>query len=259
MHLTNINGYFTVPVLACQDRLLRLLNDSTCQYEIEICGVPSALLTIRYSSEGNEEALLCYGTLDGKIALVSINFNKDPLEPLHKWEIPEKGTRASVNCLAITEELSEIYVGRSDGNVEIWSFVETLGENGEEMIDLSLSPILRSHFNCGESVTSLATSEARNLILCSTFTGVVFGLTKNEMINQKVNPNYLLISKETALRIESLRIECEELERKLLDERERYQQMTTNSPTRLSQAEEDVGVSALPYFAINDSFILQEG
>ena len=125
------------------------------------------------------------------------------------------------------------------------------------MIDLSLAPILRDHHNCGESLTSLLVCNNGNLILSSTFTGVIFGLTRNEMIDQKLNPNYLLISRDTALKIEALRDECEKLEHKLTYERERYQELTSRVP--VEENEQDSGVSALPYFAINDSFILQEG
>ncbi|CAG2114681.1 unnamed protein product, partial [Medioppia subpectinata] len=216
-----------VPVLACQDRLLRIIKDSSCQYEIEISGIPNALLWMHYSANGVTETLVCYGTLDGKVALVSIDFSKKPLEPLHKWEIPDKGSKPSVTCISIADSAAELYVGRSDGNVEIWSFAETLNENGEEMIDLSLAPILRDQHNCGESLTSLLVCNYGNLILGSTFTGVIFGLTRNEMINQKLNPNYLLISKDMAMKIEGLRDECERLEQKLAQERERYQEMTT--------------------------------
>ena len=125
------------------------------------------------------------------------------------------------------------------------------------MIDLSLIPILRDQHNCGESLTSLLVCDNGNLILCSTFTGVVFGLTRNEMIDQKVNPNYLLISRDTALRIETLRTECDKLETKLIQDRDRYQELTSKGSS--GDIEENVGVSVLPYFAINDSFILQEG
>ncbi len=133
-----------------------------------------------------------------------------------------------------------------------------MSESGEELIDLSMPPILHDYHNCGESLTSLLVCNDGNLILGSTFTGVIFGLTRNEMINQKINPNYLLISKDTALKIEALREECEQLEHKLAQERERYQQMTSQNPIGEINGL-DVGVSALPYFAINDSFILQEG
>ena len=125
------------------------------------------------------------------------------------------------------------------------------------MIDLSLAPILRDEHNCGESLTSLLVCDNGNLVLGSTFTGVIFGLTRNEMIDQKLNPNYLLISKDTAMRIEALRDECDKLEQKLGEERERYQELTSKGTN--VELEGDVGVSALPYFAINDSFILQQG
>lgn len=76
---------------------------------------------MNFSSNGINETLVFYGTLDGKVALVSIDFSKKPLEPLHKWEIPEKGSKSSVTCLAISESAAELYVGRSDGNVEVLS------------------------------------------------------------------------------------------------------------------------------------------
>ena len=76
---------------------------------------------MNYSSNGNNETLVYYGTLDGKVALVSIDFIKKPLEPLHKWEIPEKGSKSSVTCLAISESVAELYIGRSDGSVEVWT------------------------------------------------------------------------------------------------------------------------------------------
>lgn len=126
------------------------------------------------------------------------------------------------------------------------------------MIDLSLAPILRDQHNCGESLTSILVSNNGNLVLCSTFTGVIFGLTRSEMIDQKLNPNYLLISRDTALKIDTLREECEKLEAKLNQERERYQELTSKGPVD-PREELDIGVSALPYFAINDSFILMEG
>jgi len=121
-----------------------------------------------------------------------------------------------------------------------------------------MSPILRDQHNCGESLTSILVCNNGNLILGSTFTGVIFGLTRNEMINQKLNPNYLLVSKDTAQKIETLREECEQLELKLAQEREKYQEMTSKNPIDESDGM-DVGVSALPYFTINDTFILQEG
>jgi hypothetical protein len=78
---------------------------------------------MQHSSNGTEETILCYGTLDGKVAFVSLEFSKKPLEPLHKWEIPEKGSKSSVTCLAIAENASELYIGRSDGNVEVLIFL----------------------------------------------------------------------------------------------------------------------------------------
>lgn len=100
------------------------------------------------------------------------------------------------------------------------------------------------------------------LLLCCTFTGLVYGISRTELVNQKVNPNYVIISKDAANKIETLKAECDLLETKLAEERERYQEMTTttsNSKSFLASNQVPVGLSALPYFTVNDSFILQEG
>lgn len=76
-------------------------------------------MSIRIPEIDFNESLICYGTLEGRVALVSLDFSKNPLEPLHKWEIPEKGTKNSVTCIVITENGSELCIGRSDGNVEV--------------------------------------------------------------------------------------------------------------------------------------------
>ena len=124
------------------------------------------------------------------------------------------------------------------------------------MIDLSMSPLFRVQYNCNESLTSIISCNFDNLLLCSTFTGVVFGLTKNESINQRLNPNYLMLNKDQAMKIDKLKAECEVLEAKLNDEKERYQQLTLMTSNISDKS--DVGVSALPYFAVNDTFILHD-
>ncbi len=142
-------------MLACQDRLLRVLKDSTCSFEVEICGIPSVVqiaptfskpslangnigngeipnastttasaASSKAKSNKNEDVHLCYGTLDGKIALVTFRFvDKNQLEPLHKWEVPVNAIKQPVTCLVFADTGSEFYVGRSDGSVEVRVFM----------------------------------------------------------------------------------------------------------------------------------------
>ena len=86
-------------------------------------------------TEGSENDLaLIYGTLDGKIALVTFRFiGRGQLEPLHSWELPtseQTGIAQPVTCLMVSANKPEFYVGRSDGSIEIWRFTETLDEEG---------------------------------------------------------------------------------------------------------------------------------
>nr|CAG5961857.1 unnamed protein product [Menidia menidia] len=68
-----------VPVLACQDRVLRVLQGSKLAYDIEVPGPPSVLEL--YNKEGADEVI--YGTTDGKIGLIQI----DESSAATKWEI----------------------------------------------------------------------------------------------------------------------------------------------------------------------------
>lgn len=122
------------------------------------------------------------------------------------------------------------------------------------------APILLGSHNCGESVTSIAATHCGTLILCCTFTGIVFGLTRADSIPQTLNPNFIVIEKDAAMRLDLLKQECEQLELRLIEERQRYQDMTTGMAAVSSKkTQKSPGLSALPYFAINDSFVLQEG
>lgn len=120
-------------------------------------------------------------------------------------------------------------------------------------------------YSCGESVTNIlpvpsAKDGSSSVILCSTFTGLVFGLLKDgEVLTQmrQLNPNYLIISKDNATKIESLKEECEKLEKKLDLERAKYEKHT--STQGVSEFMKDTNLSALPFFTINDSFVLHNG
>ena len=106
---------------------------------MEICGIPSVVQIVpKFSklaladnnqlsnessakkSSKSEDVHICYGTLDGKIALVTFRFvDKNQLEPLHKWEVPVNAIKQPVTCLLFSDTNPEFYVGRSDGSIEV--------------------------------------------------------------------------------------------------------------------------------------------
>ncbi|KAI1303141.1 Bardet-Biedl syndrome 7 protein [Halotydeus destructor] len=243
---------------ATQDRLLRFIRDSTCEFEVETQGVPNSLINMANLKQ-TQELNFCYGCTDGKISMVSVNISDKKWLPDQLWEIPEKGTKPAIECMATIDSGRELYVARSDGSVEVWSFSSGLDVDGIDNIDMTSAPVLMSVYHGNESVTSMAVTHCGTLILCCTFTGVIFGLTKGDYANHKLNPNMSMIERDSALKIEALKAEIEILESRLLSERQRYVEMnaTANAPKKSSD-KTGPGLSALPYFAINDSFILQE-
>lgn len=68
------------------------------------------------------------------MALIQLSFSEAPLKAIHKWEIPEKGTKAPVTCLSMMEACGELYIGRSDGSIEIWILTETIEANGSQTV-----------------------------------------------------------------------------------------------------------------------------
>ncbi|KAF7495980.1 Bardet-Biedl syndrome 7 protein [Sarcoptes scabiei] len=265
--------------IGCQDRLIRVLKDSVCYLEIEVCGIPSVMqivpkhlsdsFTRTSKSSGvdlnlqSQDVFVCYGTMDGKISLLTFKFlEKNKLEPIHNWEVPLESIKQPITCLRFSESTSDLFVGRSDGSIEIWQFSESIrDEEVEQRIDLTLPPSLIGSYNCGESITNLLplnVGENDNLLLIgSTFTGVIFGLfpQTNVSYSNQINPNQSLISNENIDRIRSLQNECLSLEKQLNIERDNYVKSAVN-PKSITLLPDESNFSVLPFFAINDSFVL---
>ena len=141
---------------------------------------------------------------------------------------------------------------------------ESIDEDNVQSVNLTVAPSIIDVFNCGESVTNIVpisiNDQPDSMLLCSTYTGLVFGLVKHgEAYTQmrQLNPNYLIISKENASKIETLKEECDKLEKKLEMERHKYEKHTSFQSS--SDFLKDNNLSALPFFTINDSFVLHNG
>ncbi|XP_024919046.1 BBSome complex member BBS7 isoform X2 [Cynoglossus semilaevis] len=222
------------PVLACQDRVLRVLQGSELAYDIEVPGPPS-VLELYNKTRGDE---LLYGTTDGKIGLVQIGEHSAS----SKWEIDNDKKKGGILCIdtydIIGDGVNDVLVGRDDGTLEVYGF------------DSSNEPTLRFDHVLSESVTSIqggcVGKESYDEVLAATYTGWVTGLTTEPQKAEAGPGDEVRMSKETQSKVEALRAELEQLQVKVLQGREQYQQTSQSS----------TAVSAVPTFSINDKFTL---
>ncbi|XP_068440993.1 Bardet-Biedl syndrome 7 protein isoform X2 [Clinocottus analis] len=234
--LSSENLTLPVPVLACQDRVLRVLQGSELAYDIEVPGPPSVLEL--YNKDGGEEIL--YGTTDGKIGLVQIGESAAAL----KWEIDNDKKKGGILCIdtydIMGDGVNDVLVGRDDGTVEIFGF------------DSASEPTLRFEHVLSESVTSIqggcVGKESYDEVLTATYTGWVTGLTTEPQKAEAGPGDEVRMSKEIQSKVEALRTELEQLQVKVLQGREQYQQTSQSS----------TAVSAVPVFSINDKFTLSQ-
>ncbi|KAI4879524.1 hypothetical protein NFI96_026821 [Prochilodus magdalenae] len=227
----------TVPVLACQDRVLRVLQGSELLYDFEVPGPPSVLeLHNRDGGKNGEEVL--YGTADGKLGLVQLTSSA----PVSKWEVDNEKKKGGVLCIdtfdILGDGVKDILVGRDDGTVEVYG------------LDSSSEPTLRFENVLSESVTSIqggcVGKESFDEVLTTTYTGWVSGLTTEPQQMEAEPGDEVKMSRETQAKVAALRVELEQLQIKVMQGREKYQQSSQSS----------TAVSAVPVFSINDRFTL---
>ncbi|KAG8592861.1 hypothetical protein GDO81_000644 [Engystomops pustulosus] len=136
--------------------------------------------------------------------------------------------------------VKDILIGRDDGTVEVYGF------------DSANDPVLRFDHSLTESITSIqggcVGKEGFDEIVLSTYSGWVSGLT-TEPTHREAGPGEeLKMSQEMQTKIASLRSELEQLQFKVVQERERYQHSSQST----------TAVSAVPVFSINDKFTLNK-
>ncbi|TNN47959.1 Bardet-Biedl syndrome 7 [Liparis tanakae] len=226
-----------VPVLACQDRVLRVLRGSELAYDVEVPGPPSVLEL--YNKDGGKLTFLpvceeiLYGTTDGKMGLVQIGEGAAAM----KWEIDNDKKKGGILCMdtydIMGDGVNDVLVGRDDGTVEVFGF------------DSASEPTLRFEHVLSESVTSIqggcVGKESYDEVLTATYTGWVTGLTTEPQKAEAGPGDEVSMSKE-------IQAELEQLQVKVLQGREQYQQTSQSS----------TAVSAVPVFSINDKFTLSQ-
>ncbi|XP_069686041.1 BBSome complex member BBS7-like isoform X2 [Periplaneta americana] len=229
------------PVLACEDRMLRVLDRSSLLHNIEVEATPTILhLNGNEGGEAGDEIL--YGTSDGRVGLVRIG----RVEVNHRWILNDGKRRAGVLCMDCYDMsgdgVLDLLIGRQDGTLDIFSLGD---ENGEEGV---LSQ--RFIYSCNESVTSIQGGVVGNAgyeeVVASTYTGFLFGMVSAKSGKCSVDSTGTHCSDITE-RLENLRFEIDEIEQKVNREREKYQAATQ---------EKIDGLSAIPFISINDKMTL---
>ncbi|CDQ81478.1 unnamed protein product [Oncorhynchus mykiss] len=217
---------------------------SECCRDLSLCMILKSLVlpqfwscTIEMEARTNGEDIL-YGTVDGKLGLIRITDSSSS----SKWEIDNEKKKGGVLCIdtydILGDGVKDILVGRDDGTVEVYGF------------DSSNEPTLRFEHVLLESVTSIqggcVGKESYDEVLTATYTGWVTGLTTEPQQAEAGPGDEVKMSRETQSKVAALRAELDQLQMKVVQGREKYQQTAQSS----------TAVSAMPVFSINDKFTL---
>lgn len=227
------------PVLACQDRVLRVLQGSDLLYEVEVPGPPT-VLALHNGDGGDSGEEIVYGTSDGKLGLIQITGSAS----VPKWEIENEKRRGGILCIdsfdILRDGVKELLVGRDDGVLEVYSF-----ESADD-------PVLRYDYVLSESISSIqggcVGKDGYDEVLACTYSGWLTGLTTELVYREGGSGEEVKLSQEMQSKISSLRNEVEHLQMKVLGEREKYQQSAQSSSA----------VSSVPAFSVNDKFTLNK-
>ncbi|KAM8969275.1 Bardet-Biedl syndrome 7 protein [Sarcophilus harrisii] len=228
-----------IPILACQDRVLRVLQGSDMMYEVEVPGPPT-VLALHNGNGGESGEDLLFGTSDGKLGIIQITSSN----PVHKWEMRNEKKRGGILCVdyfdIVGDGVKDLLVGRDDGMVEVYSF------------DAADEPVLRFDQALSESVTSIqggcVGKDGYDEIVLTTYSGWITGLTTEPVHKESGPGEELKINQEMQNKIASLRNDLEHLQFKVIQEREKYQQ----------SSQSNTAISSVPTFSVNDKFTLNK-
>ena len=138
--------------MACRDRTLRVLRDSSLLYSAQLPGPPTCLHPF-YNDGGENGDEVLYGTADGKVGLIRLTRQ----EPQTHWLIDPGATstggvfglmgknKASNALMASSgivqaidnyditgDGVKDLIVGKHDGNIEVYSYED--GEDTEPLL-----------------------------------------------------------------------------------------------------------------------------
>ncbi|CAF0730621.1 unnamed protein product, partial [Didymodactylos carnosus] len=219
-----------VPVLACQDRLLRIINKSSVSYETEL-PEDSTIKIFLCTFAGPTKTELIYGTSDGRLGQLEIG----SLNASSKWEIANPKHLSAVSAIdfydIIGDGVPDMIVSREDGAIEVYNF-ETAADE----------PLLKYSYNGSESITNIEGGVVGNPdyeeLVCCTYQGWLFGMTSEPLQNELGGEVVLGKDDDLKQKIDDLKQEVDELQRQLAKTRERYQDTIKQNSKALSTVRE---------------------
>ncbi|XP_060865986.1 Bardet-Biedl syndrome 7 protein homolog [Metopolophium dirhodum] len=227
-----------MPILACADLCIRILEGSTVKETFYLSSEPISLHLMKNNggSYGNE---VLVGLQSGHIVLLKIEKNASTSI---LWELVTQSKQGAITCIDCYEFNGEdhLLIGRQSGSVEVYS------------LESHSVPIEKYKYSCSESITSIQGGAIRSFgipeIVVTTFTGWLFGLT---FVDQHIDKEIVLDSSNIILndekqKILDIRTEVSDLERQVAIERNKYLEFTQKSSRP----------SVLPYLAIKNSMFL---
>uniref|UniRef100_A0A1I7YSZ1 Bardet-Biedl syndrome 7 protein homolog n=1 Tax=Steinernema glaseri TaxID=37863 RepID=A0A1I7YSZ1_9BILA len=233
-------GRGITPVLACDDKTLKVLSGSEVAFELLLGDSPSVLHLFMNDGGFNKQMVL-YGTKNGRLGLAELT----EVNPRVLWEIPTKSTGgiSAIHCYPITSsDYPDIVLGKDDGLIEIYG------------VDMQNFVSFKQSYECNESITGLQCGRVGNenfdeVVVCS-YTGWVFGLTTEPVVAKAPPPTEGAPSGKAPMevKVQQLRTEVDELETKLREEKAKYEKATQSSG----------GPSRIPRFGVNDQFVLDK-
>ncbi|KAI6186973.1 hypothetical protein M3Y98_00191200 [Aphelenchoides besseyi] len=241
-------GRGVTPVISCEDKTIKVLQDNKLVYEVLLGDVPN-VLHLFMNDGGFTRQKVLYGTKNGRLGLVDM---KEKFGYI-LWELSTKSSAAisAIHCHSLTHNTApDIVIGKEDGLIEIFN------------VDESDKASHRQTYNCDESITSLECvhiePENYDEIIVCTYTGWVFGLS-TESFGDQQNSN-----EETGPQLQTIDnqaknlfgTELEELEVKVKEERERFQEMMQQHQPSENESAQQMEIGA--YFQINDRFVLNK-
>ncbi|VDM92325.1 unnamed protein product [Onchocerca ochengi] len=185
-------GRGITPVIACNDKTIKVIEGSKLNYEIGLNDVPNVLHLFMNDGGFNKQKIL-YGTKDGHLGLIDLLPENGTLI----WEISTKNTSAitCIYCYPITtkESTPDIIIGKEDGLVEIYT------------VDNSDNATFCTSYQCDDCVVSvqcgrISSPHFDEIVIC-THTGWIFGLTTEPIA--KLNSN-MALSPQIEVKVQQL-------------------------------------------------------
>uniref|UniRef100_A0A0N5AHG3 Bardet-Biedl syndrome 7 protein homolog n=1 Tax=Syphacia muris TaxID=451379 RepID=A0A0N5AHG3_9BILA len=228
-------GRGITPVLAIDDKTIKVLSGSQVAYEVCVRDQPNILHLFMNDGGSNKEQVL-YGCRGGQFGLVNLMKDSGTIV----WELNTETFAAitSIDCYSITGgDRPDLIIGKEDGYLEIY----TVDDN-----DIAT---FKKCYQCGEGIISVqcgrVASNYDEIITCS-HSGNISSLTTAPLIKRASASE----SPKVEVRMHQLKSEVEELKKRVVDEKKRYLQEVKSRGGN--------SVCVIPTFAVQDHFVLDK-